>query len=595
MTTHYTGLCSNRRVWLVVATAGALTVLLFSTVVAVTYRIRMQARRDHMLNEELPRVIRSVDSALQSYFDPVTAGLGLLASRGNWEEQLDAFASRPALVRTTTSVWASHMDTPSVDVTDIQREVVYGYWSDEPIHLDSESERDAWFFEVWKQPDPPETKITFYSDAAVGGHGFYVDQLLRDAEGRPIGTLGVLRPLEPLARRIQKEVAAHGHVYLVDSNDHPVLEVDSRSFTYFGLKYGLKGREELPDGEPKNATAVPYETVASATGRHEIGYTEDDRYATATVRLPIEGMTARIFLDASARLQSARCVAVAETGALLASFLLFFGVFVLTVVWLIRGIRFQANLADRSRNQLDDLLSVLTHNLSNQLHPLRRHVTDMKAKRKSGGDPSGDVSIDARADSVDTILLDMEQVLQNAIYSARLANQQVRPLSSSLDVAAMFRRIEASCRPVAQAKEQELLLANCAEYQVAVDEDLLFHVLLNLVNNAMKFSPRGATVLVAAVDSRTTLDFVIADQGPGFSEADKAHLFEKNRRLSARPTGGERSTGMGLYVTRHIANTLGTELELADSLPAELAAAVDFPGPAGAVWLTRIPARVTIV
>jgi signal transduction histidine kinase len=176
-----------------------------------------------------------------------------------------------------------------------------------------------------------------------------------------------------------------------------------------------------------------------------------------------------------------------------------------------------------------------------------------------------------------------------------LANQHVRPLDRILDVDALFCRIASSCRPVAQGKEQKLLVVNRSTYEVGTDEDLLFHVLLNLANNATKFSPPGATVLIAAVDTQNTLDIVVADQGPGFREVDRPHLFEKNRRLSARPTAGERSTGMGLYVARHLADTLGLEIDLRDSIPSELADVAEPSEFTGAVWAVRIPAHVTIV
>jgi signal transduction histidine kinase len=586
---HYTGFFSNRRVWLIVVAAGALTVLLFSSVVALTYRARVQGRRRQIFTEELPHVIHSVDEALRSYLATVSAGLGLLATRDGWRERLAEFAADPDLAKTATTEWAAHLGTDSVDVADIQREVVYGYWADEPIRLEPESERDAWFYEVWTQPDPPETKITFYYDSAIGGHAFYIDQLLRDEAGVPIGTLGVLRLLEPLARRLNAEMVADGHVYIVDDRQNVILEVSNSSYTSFGPHYGMEGGTQEPDSGPQDATAVPYETIVATREQDSVQFTPDGRYATGATRLPVEDLSARVFLDARARLASIRRAATAQMITLLASFSLFFGIFVVLVTWLIRGIHFQAELADRSRTQLDDLLSVLTHNLSNQLHPLRRHMTDMKAEQTRGMLANGLV------DGVDSILLDMEQVLQNAIYSARLTNQQVRPLERVLDVDALLRRITASCGPVAEGKEQQLLIVNRSTYEVGTDEDLLFHLLLNLASNATKFSPRGAAVLVAAVDTQSTLDIVIADQGPGFKESDRPYLFEKNRRLSARPTAGERSTGMGLFVTRHLADTLGLELELRDSIPpglADVTGASDF---SGAVWAVRIPAHVTIV
>ena len=128
---------------------------------------------------------------------------------------------------------------------------------------------------------------------------------------------------------------------------------------------------------------------------------------------------------------------------------------------------------------------------------------------------------------------------------------------------------------------------------MAVDQDVLFHILFNLAGNAIKFSPQGAATLLAALQRIDGVEFVVVDQGPGFSVGDLPYLFQKHRRLSARPTSGERSTGMGLYTTRLLSNLIGACIQLLPTVPEELGdQTADFQR-IGAVWSVFVPANPT--
>jgi two-component system sensor histidine kinase/response regulator len=56
------------------------------------------------------------------------------------------------------------------------------------------------------------------------------------------------------------------------------------------------------------------------------------------------------------------------------------------------------------------------------------------------------------------------------------------------------------------------------------------------------------------------VEFSIRDEGPGFTEADKARMFRRYGRLSARPTGGETSTGLGLSIVRKLVLAMDGEI-----------------------------------
>jgi signal transduction histidine kinase len=88
------------------------------------------------------------------------------------------------------------------------------------------------------------------------------------------------------------------------------------------------------------------------------------------------------------------------------------------------------------------------------------------------------------------------------------------------------------------------------------DEALLRQVLDNLVSNAVKYSPHRGKVYIRVQSSSETVRMEIQDEGPGISAEDQKKLFGKFARLSAQPTGGEHSTGLGLSIVKKLAEAM---------------------------------------
>jgi signal transduction histidine kinase len=89
------------------------------------------------------------------------------------------------------------------------------------------------------------------------------------------------------------------------------------------------------------------------------------------------------------------------------------------------------------------------------------------------------------------------------------------------------------------------------------DLDRLTQVINNLVNNAIKFSPRGASVIARTLRRDGTARVEVADSGPGIAPDEIPLLFNEFTRLKNRPTGGEKSSGVGLAISRYLMNAHG--------------------------------------
>jgi signal transduction histidine kinase len=82
----------------------------------------------------------------------------------------------------------------------------------------------------------------------------------------------------------------------------------------------------------------------------------------------------------------------------------------------------------------------------------------------------------------------------------------------------------------------------------------------NLLSNAIKFSAEGKNVFIKASEDGAWVSVAVSDEGPGISEEDQNKLYEKFQTLSARPTAGETSTGIGLSVAKALADKTGAQL-----------------------------------
>ena len=89
----------------------------------------------------------------------------------------------------------------------------------------------------------------------------------------------------------------------------------------------------------------------------------------------------------------------------------------------------------------------------------------------------------------------------------------------------------------------------------ALDIELFERAIANLVDNALKFCPRGARIVLGAVRHGDRVEVSVADTGPGIAAADQPHLFDRfyQARSSVAPATGEGGKGLGLAIVKRIA------------------------------------------
>ena len=150
----------------------------------------------------------------------------------------------------------------------------------------------------------------------------------------------------------------------------------------------------------------------------------------------------------------------------------------------------------------------------------------------------------------------VERLLELSSLEARKALQQ----SERLDAAALAAEAAAVVGPAFASARLSLVVRTTPE-NITGERVLLREALVNLLQNALDFSPAGSEVVLAATVAERRVVFAVEDRGPGVPDYALPRVFERFYSLP-RPGSTRKSTGLGLALVREIAHLHGGEATL---------------------------------
>jgi signal transduction histidine kinase/response regulator of citrate/malate metabolism len=151
----------------------------------------------------------------------------------------------------------------------------------------------------------------------------------------------------------------------------------------------------------------------------------------------------------------------------------------------------------------------------------------------------------------------LTEMVNDLISDAMMDAHNIAIRRVHVDLAAMLGEIVTSNRALAEKKKQNIQLNAPAQQMWSCDPDRLREAIDNLLSNAIKYSPVGGHIELTMSVTDAHIVIAVADEGAGLSEQDISRLFGRFQRLSARPTGGESSTGLGLSIVKRIVELHG--------------------------------------
>ncbi|HEY1172171.1 MAG TPA: hybrid sensor histidine kinase/response regulator [Verrucomicrobiae bacterium] len=221
----------------------------------------------------------------------------------------------------------------------------------------------------------------------------------------------------------------------------------------------------------------------------------------------------------------------------------------------------------------DELLGILAHDLKNHLSGMQLSAQLLKDRMGAVENPKTMRLVDNMCQSTGQLLVFVKEFLANASVDHGLQLQKNRVSMAEAVNGIVLEHQEASARKNLQV----LATLPQQDTHVYADSTALNQVLDNLLSNAVKFSQPDKEIKITVRVEGEHVVCVVQDEGPGFTPEDKKRMFRRYGRLSARPTGGEPSTGLGLSIVKKLMQEMGGEV-ICESEPG-----------AGATFTLRLP------
>ncbi len=146
----------------------------------------------------------------------------------------------------------------------------------------------------------------------------------------------------------------------------------------------------------------------------------------------------------------------------------------------------------------------------------------------------------------------LSEMVNDLISDAMMDAHDIALRHDTIDLAGMLGELVSANRALAEKKQQTIQLIAPPHQMWICDPDRLREAVDNLLSNAIKYTPLGGHIELAMGANENGAMIRVTDNGPGLTAADISRLFGRFQRLSAKPTGGESSTGLGLSIVKRI-------------------------------------------
>lgn len=190
-----------------------------------------------------------------------------------------------------------------------------------------------------------------------------------------------------------------------------------------------------------------------------------------------------------------------------------------------------------------DFINNFSHEFKTPIVSLRGYAKLLKADH---------LTKEERDEYLDIIIRESDRLSSlatNVLNLSKIENQTILTDVAAFDLAEQVRQVIAGLEPKWSGKELDMAL-ELDECQYSGNEAMLYQVWLNLIDNAIKFTPRGGKIEVKLVGGEKARIFSVKDTGCGFDEATRQHMFNKFYQGDAsRTTEGN---GLGLTLCQKI-------------------------------------------
>ena len=221
---------------------------------------------------------------------------------------------------------------------------------------------------------------------------------------------------------------------------------------------------------------------------------------------------------------------------------------------------------------LQQVSSDIAHDLRTPLTRLRQRL-ELARRREH--------NVDGLHGALDDAIRNADSILETFSALLRIAQIEAgtrRAGFAAVDLSGLLNGLVEAYQPVTEEKEQALVAQIAPDLRVRGDRQLLTQLFANLIENAIGYSPPGASISVRAMADQNHVVAIVADTGPGIPAALRQKVLQRFYRLEASRTSC--GSGLGLSLVNAVVALHEATLELQDNDPG-LRCVIHLPGEAG--------------
>ena len=212
-----------------------------------------------------------------------------------------------------------------------------------------------------------------------------------------------------------------------------------------------------------------------------------------------------------------------------------------------------------------EILGTVAHDLKNPLGVILGRTEILKEMIAAAGALDGNVQ--AQIGYIREAANRLTEMVDDLVSDAMADALNITIRREPVDIAVLVEEVAEANRPLASRKAQAITVAAPPDHAAMCDVDRIREAIDNLVSNAVKYSPIGGAIDLLVARDADGIVVEVRDQGAGLSPEDISRLFGRFQRLSAKPTAGETSTGLGLSIVKRIVDLHGGRMAVESAGP----------------------------
>jgi signal transduction histidine kinase len=218
------------------------------------------------------------------------------------------------------------------------------------------------------------------------------------------------------------------------------------------------------------------------------------------------------------------------------------------------------NRKEKLHHQQKNFLLSVTHELKSPLASIKLYLQTILKR---------DLDAEQRKSFIDNSLKDIERLddlVENMLLASKIENRSYSFPQAEFNFSDLLNKVVDRLQ-VQSCNSQTIKACVTPNLYIKGDQIAITSVISNLIENAIKYSPDCAVVLVSLVEQGDQILLEVADYGPGIPDGEKSRIFEKFYRVGNENTRQTKGTGLGLYIVKKVLAMHQAQVKVSDNLP----------------------------